>query len=196
MLDRSPDQFSEVPARIAIPALRARTGRKAPTSFLLNADPGPLTLDRIAQRLAQMPKPLRVSGVNERDHLHIHAAPLVENSVTKNLYDRLQESYATQGGVVGFLATRHEGDISGLTVLCVGGGHMVSATVRDVRDWQRDYWVEPCGYGADFADSPFGLGLGLATADLSGVAAVIGFSSGGGTWESSVGGIVDMRGTF
>ncbi len=196
MRDRSPNQFSEVPARIAILALRATADRKPPNTFLLNADPDPLTLDRIARRLAQMPKPLCVSGVNEREHLHIHAAPFDDNSVDKKLYDRVQESYATQGGVVEFLATRYEGDISGLTVLCVGGGHLVSATVRDVRDWQRDYWVERSGYGADFADSPFGLGLGLSTADLAGVAAVIGFSSGGGTWESSVGGIVDMRGTF
>src|SRR5205809_1746928 len=136
MLDRSPNRFSELPARIAILALRARADHPPPNTFLVNAHPDPLTLDTTAQRLAQMPKPLCVSGVNEREHLHIYAVPFDDNSIAKKLYDTVQESYAIQGGVVEFLATRYEGDISGLTVLCVGGGHLVSATVRDVRDWQ------------------------------------------------------------
>ncbi len=167
-----------------------------PRRLVLNQHPDSLTIVEAAHRLTQMPKPLTVSVTNDGEYLHIRAAPLEEDSITKKIYDELQGSYATQGGAVAFLAKRHEGDISGLTVLCVAGHEIVRVTVRDVTDWQRDYWVERCGYAADVPDSPFVLGLGLSPADLSDVAAVIEFSSSGGTWQSSVDGVVDMRGTF
>ncbi len=191
MLDESPSASSEVPARIAILAVRARANPPSGT-FLLNENPEPLSFDAVAQRLAQMPKPLSVSVISDGERLHIHAALVREDSITKKLYDSLQESYASQGGAVGFLTRRYEGDVSDLIVLCTAGREVVR--VREVREWQRDYCVERCGYAADFPDSPFGLGLGVSEADLSGVAAVIAFSSGGGSWTSSVNGVADMRG--
>ena len=66
----------------------------------------------------------------------------------------------------------------------------------EVREWQRDYWIERAGYAADFADSRYAAGLGLSANDLDGTAAVIAFSTEGGTWTSSVNGVIDMRGTF
>jgi hypothetical protein len=110
-MESSTKPLADVPARIAILALCARSSTM-PRTFSINSEGDSLTVDQVAERLAKIPKPLNVSALFEGERCHIRAVPIRKGSIEERIYKSFQESCETTGGAVDFLARHHTGDLS------------------------------------------------------------------------------------
>ena len=160
-------------ARIAVVALRAAAAGRLAAGVVqhrFGSDARLLSSDELAQRLADLPKPLALRPAIDSDALHVYATSLDDSPLSRAHHEMLND-LPMRGGFFAFLSKRFQGSLDDLEVICEGNGESLRARVADVHRFERQYVFEcPVSMGGDFVQD------NRAVASIS-------FAPGGGDWS-------------
>src|SRR6266566_183190 len=129
------------PARLALLVLRASLPKRArlgADSYHLAPSTDTLTADAAARLLAALPKPLRCVAEPRERVVDIRTEPLSDNSPAR-------ARHVATGGLLRMVGVRYPEPNDDVTVVWLGREEQLVLSLRDAREWIRDYDCAPFG---------------------------------------------------
>jgi hypothetical protein len=153
-------------ARVAVLVARSAVterGLVPPTTYRLAPSSELVSADHLAQYIAALPKPLRVTSKLEGISVVVMVGALHDDAWAVSRHRGRMRARGDEHPL-DYVAKRYGGNPDLLVATCHSAGELLHVSGRVLATWERDYYHEnaPDGGGWDFADSGYAAAEGVS----------------------------------